>query len=374
MFETGKRTRESDESPNKLVCMSSDSEETSSTTVVTVPLIEYSDFMDAYPDQQEIGSGMFGTIYIARSVSGETRCIKHMVLKPFHDEDDEDDECGIVKAARLECAVNSMICNGSHPNIIHSYEQYRCKGRSHYIIVMEPVAHVLENLIAAAMKTSRRSVRPAKPLCDVLETTRQLTSALEYCHANGIVHGDIKADNILIDKDGVVKLADFGMAGFVPSLTASVDLDASDALHCMEFRAPEVAAKILLWEFEWDKWNTINCGAASDIWASACVISRIILFTYPLGTPRNNGEVISLTAIALGTPQRDDWPDGAPVVKLYAEQLGRKPVISLFDRLETSLKFSKIPNRSKIIAALKLMFEWNPLKRATAAEIAKMST
>jgi serine/threonine protein kinase len=43
----------------------------------------------------------------------------------------------------------------------------------------------------------------------------QIVSALEYCHSNLVTHRDLKLENILVEKDGRIKLADFGLANFL---------------------------------------------------------------------------------------------------------------------------------------------------------------
>ncbi|CAE6478530.1 unnamed protein product [Rhizoctonia solani] len=72
-----------------------------------------------------------------------------------------------------------------------------------------------------------------------LRTCIQLATALEYLHTNGIVHGDIKPDNILVTDQGQVQLADFGSA--ISTLATTLDFTQTNSFHfTMRFAAPEV--------------------------------------------------------------------------------------------------------------------------------------
>ncbi len=78
----------------------------------------------------------------------------------------------------------------------------------------------------------------------------QVLSALQYIHRNGIIHRDIKAENLLLQEPGpVVKIADFGLATFVPA-----GGKASTACGSVYFMAPEVVLKTP-YSFEVDIWS-----------------------------------------------------------------------------------------------------------------------
>ncbi|KAH7337079.1 kinase-like domain-containing protein [Rhizoctonia solani] len=67
-------------------------------------------------------------------------------------------------------------------------------------------------LVTPWMKTGSLSQHISRGLLSPLQTCIELAVAVEYIHASGIVHGDIKPDNVLVIDQGQVQLADFGSA------------------------------------------------------------------------------------------------------------------------------------------------------------------
>ncbi|MFU8795563.1 MAG: protein kinase domain-containing protein, partial [Dethiobacteria bacterium] len=90
----------------------------------------------------------------------------------------------------------------SHPHIVNIYDVGEEEGT--YYMVMEYVDG--ENLKEYIRKQGKLS--PA----EAIKITRQIAEALEQAHAAGVVHRDIKPQNILFSKEGKVKVTDFGIA------------------------------------------------------------------------------------------------------------------------------------------------------------------
>ena len=89
----------------------------------------------------------------------------------------------------------------NHPGIVQVYDVLRANGRDH--IVMEYVpGQTLREVLSEGLV----------PLGRALDLARQISAALYQAHRNGIIHRDLKAENILVNREGHIKITDFGIA------------------------------------------------------------------------------------------------------------------------------------------------------------------
>ncbi|MDO5440637.1 MAG: Stk1 family PASTA domain-containing Ser/Thr kinase [Erysipelotrichaceae bacterium] len=116
----------------------------------------------------------------------------------------------------------------SHPNIVDIYDVGE-DDNQHYIVMEYVKGFTLKQLI------QRRGAIPPR---EAVWMTKQLAGALMEAHKNGLIHRDIKSQNVLIKDDGTIKLADFGIA----MLNNSMQLTSKDSvLGSVHYLAPELA-------------------------------------------------------------------------------------------------------------------------------------
>jgi serine/threonine-protein kinase len=115
----------------------------------------------------------------------------------------------------------------SHPNVVSIFDRGEAGGS--YFIVMEYVeGRTLKELIVT---------RGPCPVPVAISYVRQVLAALRYAHRNGIVHRDIKPHNVLVDHEGRVKVADFGIA----RAGSSQMTEAGSIIGTAQYLSPEQA-------------------------------------------------------------------------------------------------------------------------------------
>lgn len=153
-----------------------------------------------YEILEKIGTGGMATVY-------EAKCKllnRKVAIKVLKDEFSTDSE--FIKRFQIEAQSAASL---SHPNIVSIYDVGNEDGL-HYIVMELIKGKTLKEVI---MEKGRLEWEEAADIAS------QIASGLEQAHKNHIVHRDIKPHNIIITKDGVAKVTDFGIAKAVSNST-----------------------------------------------------------------------------------------------------------------------------------------------------------
>ena len=204
---------------------------------------------------EAIGKGAHGQVYRAIDQrDGTVVAIKEIPLRGL--------DAAALRAITVETDLLSSL---SHPNVVAYLGTVETK--SYRYIVLE----LAENgSLAGIVKPTRFGPCP-EPLAAVYAA--QMLDGLAYLHAQGVVHRDVKGANVLTTKDGVVKLADFGVA---VRASASANADPDDAGPRRSSLAGEHEVQGTPY---WMAPEVIEMGgatAASDVWSVACTVLELV--------------------------------------------------------------------------------------------------
>lgn len=220
---------------------------------------------------EKIGEGTYGVVYKAKhKVTGEIVALKKIRL--------EAEDEGVPSTAIREI---SLLKEVKHANIVSLKDVVHQEGKLY--LVFEYLDQDLKRYLDATKGKITKLL--------VKSYLYQILSGIAWCHAHRVLHRDLKPQNLLIDKHGSIKLADFGLARAfgVPVRTYTHEV------VTLWYRAPE----ILLGGREY--------ACPVDIWSVGCIFAEM-LAKAPLFP--GDCEIDQLFRIfqLLGTPNEETWP------------------------------------------------------------------
>lgn len=278
---------------------------------------------------KKIGEGTYAVVYLAKDLQASVDSPSHLVA---------------IKKIKLVAGASGLdfsalreikfLRNLSFPYIINLYSAHIIKGSLH--LVLEYFPWDLEMFI----KDKRIIFMPA----DIKAWMLMLLKALDACHKQWIMHRDVKPNNLLVTSEGLLKLADFGLARDWATAPSKPPMTSSVVTRW--YQAPELLFGA--------KYYT----TAIDMWSVGCVFAELMLRVPYLPGDSDVGQLNTIFR-ALGTPSEEDWPGMSSLpdfVKLpwYA----RSPLSSQFRAASADA-----------LDLLSKLLVFDPSKRLTAIEV-----
>ncbi|KAI9205952.1 kinase-like domain-containing protein [Polychytrium aggregatum] len=311
-----------------------------------------------------ISSGTYGRVYKATSQNPDNKVL--YAIKKFKPEKEGDQSLlGISQSA---CREISLCRELAHENIV-ALEQVLLDPIDRSIsMVLEYAEHDLLQILHFHSHQERKPI----PNFTIKSFLWQLLNGLSYLHANWVLHRDLKPANILVTSDGVVKIADLGLARLFQKPLQPL-FNGDKVVVTIWYRAPE----LLLGARHYTK--------AVDIWAVGCIFAELLMLR-PIFKgeeakmdskkviPFQKDQMMQIITV-LGTPTKERWPG----IEHMPEYVNLKGLLQRpqdgpggpHNQSNDLRKFYSTYASSKCEEGMNLlqaMLEYDPNKRITADE------
>lgn len=290
---------------------------TTTTTITTKPSIA-----EEYEKIEKIGEGTYGLVFKAK----HRKTNKIVALKKIRLENEEE---GVPSTAMREI---SLLKELRHPNVVYLRDVHLTEARLYLVF----------EFLSMDLKKYLDSLPDNEYIDKMLlkSYTYQILDALLFCHKRRVIHRDLKPQNLLIDSNGIIKLADFGLArAFIIPVRAY-----THEVVTLWYRAPEVL---------------LGCpryATPVDMWSVGCIFAEMAT-KRPLF--RGDSEIDQLFRIfrTMGTPTEESWP-GVTSLKAYK---------NTFPCWKRNVCRSLVPQLDEIgLDLLEKMLIYDPHKRLNA--------
>ena len=250
-------------------------------------LLEIGGMFGDYCVVRLLGKGSMGEVYLLRDKDGNQYAAK--IMCPPDDSGNDGWITRFTREARFAMTVQ-------HKNLVAVHKVGKDEATGFCYIIMDYVPG--GTLSKRLEKNGRFSIREA------VDITVQIASVLEVAHSVGVVHRDIKPDNILFDSDGSVKLSDLGVAKFRDTGTVMVTT-AEMIIGTPAYMAPEQML------------NSHNVDARADIYSLGLVLYEMLSGT----RPHANSTVVELLTKAIKNEELPDIRTLRPEISIALSQV-----------------------------------------------------
>lgn len=227
--------------------------------------------MEKYVKIDKLGEGTYGIVYKAKNKeTGEIVALKRIRL----DSEDEGVPCTAIREI-------SLLKELKHPNIVRLYDVIHTEKK--LTLVFEYLDQDLKKYIDDCGGSISRSTMKS--------FLYQLLKGIQYCHEHRVLHRDLKPQNLLINRKGELKLADFGLARAFGIPVRSY----SHEVVTLWYRAPDVLM------------GSRKYSTPIDIWSAGCIFAEMTTGK-PLFPGTSTADQLIRIFKIMGTPDDKIWP------------------------------------------------------------------
>ncbi|XP_030473758.1 cyclin-dependent kinase C-2 C-like isoform X1 [Syzygium oleosum] len=228
---------------------------------------------DSFEKLEKIGQGTYSSVFRARELAnGRMVALKKVRFDNFQPE-----------SIQFMAREISILRRLDHPNIMKLEGIITSRLSNSMYLVFEYMEHDLSGLISSP----QIMFSDAQVKCYM----KQLLSGMEHCHLHGVIHRDIKASNILVNNEGILRIGDFGLANILNSKNRQ---QLTSHVVTLWYRPPELLM------------GSTSYGVTVDLWSVGCVFAELLL-RKPILKGRTEVEQLHKIFKLCGSPPDGYW-------------------------------------------------------------------